>query len=135
MNTGFEGYDQHKCTEPAPQHPDPPDPHEACEREIARIEAEVEAAKHAPRALTMLELHALVGALLPDESYILDVTVHHSVSTYAQTTDTLHWRLSYGFGRPSNCTQVNASTAAELYAKLRAALPPNPLDEIGEIPF
>lgn len=122
--------------EPVPQYPEPADPHEDCERNLMRLEGEVEAAKHAPRALTVVELHALVGALLPGQSYILEVTVHHSVSVYGPTEDSLHWRLSYGFERPGgHCAQVNASTAAELYAKLRDALPSNPLDELGDLPW
>ncbi len=38
---GFEGYDVWKCTEPAPECPDPADPHEECELTIARLEAEI----------------------------------------------------------------------------------------------
>ncbi len=40
---GFAGYDVWKCTEPAPEHPDPLDPHDDCERAIERLESEVEA--------------------------------------------------------------------------------------------
>jgi hypothetical protein len=115
--------------EPVPQYPDPADPHDQCERDI-------EAAKRAPRAVSLLELHGLVGALLPGQTYIIDITVHHSVSTYGPPSNTVHWRVAYGFDEAHRgCKQLEAESAAALYEKLRAALPPHPLDEVGELPW
>jgi hypothetical protein len=38
---GFAGYDAWKCSEPAPEHADPPDPHEQCEVTIESLVAEI----------------------------------------------------------------------------------------------
>ena len=137
--TTAQRYDDWKAEEPAPQYPDPADPHDACERDIERLEAEVEAAKHESR-LSFAELHALVGALLPGESYFITVDVHHSAgSDLMPSSNTVSWRVSYGFHSPgAGCQQVEGDSAGGVLQKLRAKLAPSPtnaLEEIGEVPW
>jgi len=113
--------------------PDPVDPHEQCERDIALIEAEAEAAKQVTR-LSGAQLRTLVGALLPDQSFIITVHIHHSPDI---KDDRFTWSISYGFKHlgqaDSSCEYISADSASELYAKLGAALPAKPFDDVGDI--
>lgn len=106
--------------------PDPVDPHEQCERDI-------EAARRAPRPLSFGELHALVGALVGDRTYAVTVQTWRHLGGHIVTS----WRVSWfpNNDDPQHCRSVDHATAAGVYAKLRAELPANPLDEVGDLPW
>ena len=62
MADGMPGcLDDWRCTEPAPTEPDAPDPHEQCEIELERLEAEI-AQLHARIDELEIENAALRGA-------------------------------------------------------------------------
>ena len=135
MSTGLENYDGWKSDDRSPVEK-PSDPHEACERDIARLEAECEAAKQATaRTLSFAELHGLVSTLIGDHSYAVTVQRWHHLGGRCEMV----WRVSWfpDDENPRHCCSVEAASAAEAYAKLRAqvASPPNPLDEVGDLPW
>jgi hypothetical protein len=117
--------------------PDPSDPHEPCEREIARVEAECVAAKQAAaRAISFAELHALVAGWLPGQTFFVGVLVQHSHNSWG-VRDIVTWSISYGFtDEPGyGCARIEAPTAPEAYAKLRAAVQAPPLAGVGDLPW
>lgn len=128
-------YDAWKCTEPVPEYPDAPDAHEQCERDIARLEGEVEAARRAPpRTLSFVELHALVGALVGDTTYAITVqTWRHHVDARLVTTWAVSWFPDNADAK--SCRRFEGPTAAAAYEQLRAVVPANPLDEVGDLPW
>jgi hypothetical protein len=119
--------------EPVQQYPDPPDPHEACERDIAHLESELKAATLAARPISFAELHALVAALVGDRTYSVSVQTWRHLGGRSETTWAIAWFPDDS--NPKLCRRFDAPTAARVYELLRAAVPPNPLDEVGDLPW
>jgi hypothetical protein len=121
-------YDSWKADEPVRESEPAADPHEPCEREIARLEA-------AARSISFAELHALVAGWLPGQTFFVGVQVQHQHDEWG-VRDIITWDISYSFVN-NGCARIEAPTAAEAYAKLRAAVPAaaTPLNEVGDLPW
>lgn len=120
------GYDAWKADEPVGE-PAPSDPHEPCEREIARLEA--------AQSISFAELHALVAGWLPGQTFFVSVNVQHAHNSWG-VRDIVTWGISYGFDpKGHGCELIHAPTAAEALAKLRAAVPAPPLAGVGDLPW
>lgn len=71
------------------------------------------------RTISFAELHALVEAWLPDQTFFVGVLVHH---TNERRPNIITWSITHSFTTDA-CERIEAPTAAEAYDKLRAAVP------------
>jgi hypothetical protein len=133
MSDGFEGYDVHKCSAPDGEHPDPPDPHDDCEREIVELrstldELETELAAAQP-PLTYAELFAAVAARIPARSpFSVEVRtwLWRDLDGLGAVPET-SWRIGW-FDRADengkhSSKGVDGATAREALQKLYEAVP------------
>lgn len=85
------------------------------------------------RTISFAELHALVEAWLPDQTFFVGVLVHHS-NERGGRRNIITWSISHSF-TTDDCERIEAPTAAEAYDKLRAAVPASqsPLATVGHV--
>lgn len=121
MSDGFALYDQWKCAGPTDEHPDPPDPHEQCEREIEALETELAAAR---KPLTYRELFDAVGARFAG-TYRIGVESWCYTPLRMTEGVTSTWSINW-FPTPGNakdCRLVTGATAADAFAQFCAQQP------------
>lgn len=124
-------YDTWKCTPPDDERHDP---HEGCEHALDRAESEIAALK-ADARMTYAELVAMVAAMLPAESFVVEVSTHYSQC--ALPSRRTRWAVTYDF-HTTTCKRFEADSAREVYDKLRNAVPapdPHGVDAVGDIPW
>ncbi len=133
MIDGFEQYDSWKC-DPARERPDPPDPHEQCERVIERLQAELDAAR---RPLTYAELFAAVGARVPRaSSFAVEVQTWcwRDIDGHDAKPET-RWRISWfePVDGKNESRGVDGASAREALQALYAAVPFADATGIGDL--
>ena len=130
MIDGFEQYDLDKCSPPVEEHPDPPDPHDQCEREIEQLHRTVtELAAQKPLPVTYRDLFAAVSARGTPGSFVIRVETwcHTPLSDVAS-----RWQISW-FANPHDCRTVGGATAAEAFARFCAEQPAADRTGIGDL--
>lgn len=135
-------YDAWRCSPPDPQHPDPPDTHDACEdalehaedeigllhRQVEELEIELAAARgRASERMTYGELFSAVHALLPRTSFTVAVSTNRFVHALvdvqpAKTSWRITWFLREDKPDLMKVESVDCGTAEEALAAFKLAL-------------
>jgi hypothetical protein len=129
---GFEHYDTWRCSPPSDEHPDPPDPHEACERlaedqqaEIAQLHNHIDELEtqmaHESAPMTYAELFAAVAQRVA-HTIAIGVQSWRHVDVDGEVAIRTRWSIYWFAGTPETCKAAHGDTAEAALAALDAAL-------------